>query len=161
MRIIDLTAGQRAIWFNKEHPDALYVDRRPEVYPDILGDSTNLQGFGEGCFDLIVFDPPHMNCGKNSDMSKRYGHHTTQQIFDLVDGVGKEAHRLARPDGLMAFKWNNHDIKLDKILRFMPQWEPLFGHLTKDGPGSQTYWVMLKKRPTAPDHPPDEPENTA
>lgn len=24
-------------------------------------------------------------------------------------------------------------------------WEPLFGHLTKDGPRSQTFWVMLRR----------------
>lgn len=47
----------------------------------------------------------------------------------------------------MALKWNNHDIKLQRVFELMPQWEPLFGHLTKDGPGSQTYWVMLKNIP--------------
>lgn len=57
-----------------------------------------------------------------------------------------EAHRVGKRDALMALKWNNHDIKLERVLALMPQWEPLFGHLTKDGPGSQTYWVMLRRK---------------
>ena len=47
---------------------------------------------------------------------------------------------------LMALKWNDHDIKMERVFNLMPMWEPLFGHLTKDGPGSKTYWAMLIKR---------------
>jgi hypothetical protein len=46
----------------------------------------------------------------------------------------------------MALKWNDHDIKLERVFSLMPQWEPLFGHLTKDGPGSKTYWAMLLRK---------------
>ena len=87
-----------------------------------------------------------MNCGPNSNMSKVYGYHTTAEILDLLEKGSAEAWRLAANDALMAFKWNNHDIKLDRAMKLMVGWEPLFGHLTKDGPGSQTYWVMLRKK---------------
>ncbi len=86
-----------------------------------------------------------MNCGPNSNMSRVYGYHTTAEILETVEETGREVYRVTSPNALMAFKWNDHDIKLDRILKLLPNWEPLFGHLTKDGPGSQTFWVMLRR----------------
>lgn len=147
MKILDLSAGRRAIWFNKSHPLATYLDKRAEVNPTILCDTRELpEAVGTG-YDLICWDPPHMNCGPNSNMSKVYGYHTTAEILDLIKRTAIEAWRVARPDALMAMKWNNHDIALQRVFFLMPQWEPLFGHLTKDGPGSQTYWTMLRRLP--------------
>lgn len=145
MKILDLTAGNRAIWFNKAHPNVTYLDRRSEVNPDVVCDSTDIPGHVCTDYGLVVFDPPHMNCGPTSNMSRVYGNHTTEQILDFIRGAAKEAWRHSRRDALMALKWNNHDIKLQRVFDLMPQWEPLFGHLTKDGPRSQTYWVMLKR----------------
>ncbi len=146
MKILDLSAGNRAIWFNKKHPLALYLDRRMEVNPDYCINTTNLGKLFPTDWDLVVFDPPHMNCGPNSNMSKRYGYHTTKEILETIEGTAKEAHRVTKPNALMALKWNNHDIKLQRVFDLMPQWEPLFGHLTKDGPRSQTYWAMLLRK---------------
>jgi hypothetical protein len=86
-----------------------------------------------------------MNCGPNSNMSKVYGYHTTQDILDTIEKTGREAHRVSAPNAIMAFKWNNHDIRLERIYKLLPNWEALFGHLTKDGPRSQTYWVMFRR----------------
>ena len=146
MKILDLTAGNRAVWFNKKHPLAVYIDKRREVNPDIVADTTNLKEvIQDGIFDLVVYDPPHMNTGPNSNMSKCYGYHTTEQILSGIIGSGREAHRVTRTGALMALKWNTHDIKLQRVFELLPNWEPLFGHLTKDGPRSQTYWVMLRR----------------
>ena len=149
MKILDLSAGNRAIWYNKNHPFATYLDKRVEVKPDIVCDTRKISKKVGSGFDLIVWDPPHCNTGKNSRMSKRYGHSTTAEILDLVEKTAQEAWRISKPRALLALKWNDHDIKLDRILTLMPQWWPLFGHLTKDGPGSQTYWVMLMRRTVA------------
>lgn len=147
MRILDLSAGRRGVWFDKNHPLATFVDKRPEVEPTVLADTRDLRGkLGRKKFDLFVFDPPHLNTGKNSDMSRAYGHHTTAEILETVEKTAAEAYRIGKKNALMAFKWNTHDLPLKRILLLMQQWEPLFGHLTKNGPGSQTYWVMLKRR---------------
>ncbi len=146
MRIIDLSAGNRAVWFDKNHPLCTYVDKRPEVEPEIVADTKDLKMFPDATFDLAVFDPPHKNTGPNSIMSKTYGHSTTKEILETIEGTAKEAHRITKQNSLMALKWNNADIKLQRVFDLMPQWEPLFGHLTKDGPRSQTYWVMLLRR---------------
>ena len=145
MKILDLSAGKRAVWFNKKHPMATYLDRRAEVEPDIVCDTRALPPeVGDG-FDLVIFDPPHMNCGPKSNMSKVYGYHTTAQILETIAGSGAEAHRVTKENALMALKWNTHDIRLQRVFDLLPNWEPLFGHLTKNGPGSQTYWVMLRR----------------
>lgn len=145
MKILDLSSGNRAIWFNKNHPLALYVDKRASVKPDIVCDTRKIPKAVGSKYDLICWDPPHVNCGKNSKMSKVYGHHTTAEILDTIEKTSKEAHRVSKNNALMAFKWNTHDIKLKRIFELIPQWEPLFGHLTKDGPRSQTYWVMFRR----------------
>lgn len=145
MKILDLSAGKRAIWFNKEHPLATYLDKRAEVNPTIVCDTNNIPESAGSGYDLIVWDPPHMNCGPNSNMSRVYGYHTTAEILELLEKTGMEAHRVCKDNALMALKWNTHDIKLKRVFDLLPKWEPLFGHLTKDGPGSQTYWVMLRR----------------
>lgn len=147
MKILDLTAGQRAVWFNKNHPLATYLDKRPEVKPTIVCNTRKIPKSAGSGFNLVVFDPPHMNCGPNSNMSRVYGYHTTEEILETIRLTGSEAHRVTAPNALMALKWNNHDIRLERVFALLPQWEPLFGHLTKDGPRSQTYWAMLRRLP--------------
>lgn len=149
MKILDMSAGNRAVWYNKKHPLAVYLDKRESVKPDIVCDTTNISKSVGKDFDLIVFDPPHMNCGRNSGLSRSYGHHTTKEILATIEGSGKEAHRISKPNALMALKWNDHDIKLKRLFDLLPQWEPLFGHLTRNGPTSksQTYWIMLRRLP--------------
>lgn len=142
-KILDLSAGRRAVWFNKNHPDTIYLDKRPEVNPTIVCDTN--QGIPGSGYSLICWDPPHMNCGPNSNMSKVYGYHTTKQILELIEKTSKEVHKVSVENALMALKWNTHDISLKRVFNLMPDWEPLFGHLTKDGPGSQTYWIMLRR----------------
>ena len=146
MKILDLSAGNRAIWFDKNNPLTTFLDKRAEVKPTFVCDTRNIPALvGEG-FDLICWDPPHMNCGPNSNMSKVYGYHTTKEILDTIEKTGREAHRVSKPSALMALKWNNHDISLKRIFALLPNWTPLFGHLTKDGPRSQTYWCMLLRK---------------
>lgn len=145
MKILDLSAGNRAVWFDKNHPLAMYLDKRECVNPTIVCDTRSIPKAAGSGYDLICWDPPHMNCGKNSNMSRVYGYHTTAEILDTIEKTAIEAHRVSKKNALMAFKWNTHDIKLRRVFDLMPQWEPLFGHLTKDGPRSQTYWVMLRR----------------
>lgn len=90
-KILDVTCGSRSIWFNKNHPNAIYCDKRDEaltgiwkstnglsertcyVHPDIQCDFTCLP-FDDNSFSLVVFDPPHLiRAGDNSWMVKKYG----------------------------------------------------------------------------------------
>jgi hypothetical protein len=145
LRIIDLSAGNRAVWFDKTCPLATYVDIRPEVEPDVVADSRALPpAIGAG-YDLVVFDPPHKNSAASGNMSKNYGHHTAEEITDIIRRTAAEAHRVTTPRGLMAFKWNDHTRKLSSVLPLLaPYWLPLFGHgVSHQQRASQTSWVML------------------
>lgn len=146
MKILDLSAGNRAIWYDKNHPLCTYLDKRAEVNPTIVCDTRAIPESVGKDYDLVVWDPPHMNCGPNSDMSRTYGYHTTADILDTIARTGPEVHRVTKPNALMALKWNTHDIKLSRVYALLPQWEPLFGHLVKNGAHSQTFWVMLLRR---------------
>ena len=149
MRILDLSAGNRAIWFNKAHPDATFVDVRPEVGPTFVADSRQLPlSVGTG-YDLVVFDPPHVNFSKGAEMAKTYGHFTTEEIRSIITDTAREAHRVTRCDALMAFKWNDHDQKLQKVLQLMDLWwEPLFGHKVafRVAHPSAATWTLLRRR---------------
>lgn len=57
--ILDATCGNRMMWFNKNHPLANYLDKRPEVKPDIVGDFRDLKQFKSKSLKLVLFDPPH------------------------------------------------------------------------------------------------------
>lgn len=152
MKILDISAGRRAVWFDKNHRDAVYVDVRPEVDPTIIADARSLPASAGSGFDLIVFDPPHKNNGAAGKMAHNYGHWTAEEIRNIVTGSAMEAHRVARADALMAFKWNDHSRKLKDALTWIsPWWEPLFGHGVsgQHRHKSMTSWVMLRRRDEA------------
>jgi SAM-dependent methyltransferase len=147
MRILDATCGKRGIWFDKKCPLATYIDIRAEVEPDMVMDCTKTS-FADKTFDLIVFDPPHMVCGPKSDMAQRYGHFLTADILRLIEEAFIEFHRILKDEGFVLFKWNDHDITLERILTLIhPPFAPLFGqktaHRTKHS--SATYWMCLVK----------------
>lgn len=151
MKILDLSAGGRAMWFDKSNPLVTFLDRRAEMNPTVVCDTRSIpEEVGTG-FDLIVFDPPHENVGAKSDMAKRYGHSTRSDIVDTIRGSGKEAHRVSKSGALMAFKWNDHAFKLDRVLELLsPHWTPLFGTHLKNRGGSaaksQSFWVLLLRK---------------
>ncbi len=144
MKILDLSAGKRGIWFDKNFPLTLYVDKRTVVKPDLVADTRA---------NLVVFDPPHANFGENGNMTKDYGHHTGAEIADTIAQTAREAHRVTADDALMAFKWNDHARRLDNVLGLLaPYWLPLFGQKVsyRTARGNATYWVMLLKSNCVP-----------
>lgn len=149
LKILDLSAGNRAVWFDRDYRDAVYVDVRPEVRPTIVADATALPAEVGAGYDLVVFDPPHKNNGENGRMTRNYGHWTADDITRILIGTAREAHRVTRPDALMAFKWNDHTRRLAAVLGMMaPWWEPLFGHGARrqQRHATMTSWVLLRRR---------------
>ena len=71
-------------WFNRRHPDVVFMDRREEshtlcdgraleIKPDVVGDFRKMP-FSDGAFRLVVFDPPHLiHAGESSWLAKKYG----------------------------------------------------------------------------------------
>lgn len=96
-KILDVCCGPKMFWFDKKHPDAVFMDIRKESFvacdgrsikidPDILGDFRNIP-FPDKHFKLVVFDPPHLNkLGKNSWTAQKYGKLSPTWGTDLKQG---------------------------------------------------------------------------
>lgn len=146
-KILDATAGNRAVWFNKNYPDATFIDIRK------AGDERNYEMdcrhtiFDAERFDLVIFDPPHGVIGPNGGMATRYGHYTTEEICSLVKDAFVEFHRILKPDGLVAFKWNTHDMKLERVLAPVTGFDKLVGVpvALRTKHASRTFWVLMRK----------------
>ena len=157
-KILDMTCGSRSIWFNKNHPAAVYCDKREEdmtlffgkahssphalnIRPDILCDFTALP-FPDESFSLVVFDPPHLIRAKETAwLVKKYGLLDDTWPQMLHDGFA-EGMRVLKPDGVLVFKWSEIQIPADEVWRAIGQ-KPLFGH--HSGKKSNTFWCCFMK----------------
>ena len=162
-KILDVTCGSRSIWFNKNHPHAIYCDKRKEewagefgnalrkdgtkkqrrliIAPDIQCDFTALP-FADNSFSLVVFDPPHIQgLGDNSWAKKAYGSLGENWEKMLHDGFS-ECMRVLKPNGVLVFKWSETQIPTPKIIKALGQ-QPLFGH--RSGKKMNTNWLCFMK----------------
>jgi SAM-dependent methyltransferase len=157
-KILDMTCGSRTIWFNKNHPNAVYCDKRVEdialyfgkartslhhlhVNPDIVCDFTALP-FDDNSFSLVVFDPPHLTRAKETAwLVKKYGKLDEDWPRMLHDGFA-EGMRVLKPDGVLIFKWSEYDIPAEDVWKAIGQ-KPLFGH--HSGKKSTTFWGCFMK----------------
>jgi len=144
-------------WFDKKHPNVLYVDKRVtqpftlgkgkdkrlrSCLPDRVMDFRKLD-LPTGQFSLVVFDPPHFtSLGAKSYTAQTYGRLDRKTWRkDLTKGFA-ECFRVLKPDGVLIFKWNEYDIPLKDILELTPV-QPLFGH--PSGKAQKTHWVTFMK----------------
>lgn len=153
--ILDACCGGRMFWFDKKHPNALYIDIRQEedyqtgkgkdnrhraIRPDKVMDFRKMD-LPANHFNLVVFDPPHLKIGKRSYFGQIYGVLENTWQEDIRCGF-KECFRVLKPTGILIFKWNESDIPLRNILELTPH-KPLFGH--RSGKASKTHWVTFMK----------------
>lgn len=142
-------------WFDKKHPNTLYVDRRAEekgfienrpsyeVQPDEIMDFRDLK-LPDKAFKLVVWDPPHiMRIGNKSWMAQKYGMLDKSWESDLKKGF-QECWRVLEDYGVLIFKWSESEISVRKVLSLFSE-TPLFGHPTaKSG---NTKWFAFMKIP--------------
>lgn len=157
--ILDATCGSRTIWFQKNHPLAVYMDCRQEkdtviwkstkndsvrtlnVEPDVVADFTKMP-FADNSFELVVFDPPHLlKIGENAWLKKKYGKLTDEWPKMIHDGFW-ECMRVLKPYGVLIFKWSEIDIKTRDVINAIGK-EPLFGH--RSGKAMKTHWMCFMK----------------
>lgn len=149
--ILDVTCGSRMMWFEKNHPDVVYTDKRKgtfEAYgrktvidPDIQVDFKELP-FADNSFHLVVMDPPHSKwLGGNTILGQQYGQLFSDWRMEIAEGF-KECMRVLKPHGTLIFKWNDKDIKLTELLKVIGQ-KPLFGHTS--GKHGKTIWMAFMK----------------
>lgn len=157
-KILDMTCGSRTIWFNKNHPAAVFFDKREldtelafgrahtsvhglHIHPDVIGDFTHLP-FEDNRFALVVFDPPHLIRAKDTAwLVKKYGKLDESWPQMLHDGFA-EGMRVLKPEGVLIFKWSEYDIPAEQVWKAIGQ-KPLFGH--HSGKKSTTFWGCFMK----------------
>lgn len=154
--ILDVTCGNRGIWFQKHEPHTIYCDKRFEtiditypsgrykyvIEPDIMCDFTKLP-FDDNTFHLVVIDPPHLCKPDNGLLKKEYGvYRSKNEAIDNVSKGIRECMRVLKCGGLLIFKWNELDISTREIIDACGI-TPLFGH--KSGKKSNTHWMCFMK----------------
>lgn len=70
-KILDVTCGSRTMWFNKNHPNAIYCDKRNAELSGIWGESKS---------DCII--SPDIQCDFTAQ-EKRFQEHTAQESLFL------------------------------------------------------------------------------
>ena len=158
--ILDRTCGSRMFWFDRQNPLVLYTDNRElsdslcdgrklEIHPDQLEDFTKLS-FPDKSFRMVVFDPPHLRwVGENSYMGKKYGRLPKNWGEYINNGI-HECMRVLDDFGVLIFKWNQSQIKVRTILRWITDYQPLFGHTTNTS--GNTIWMAFMKLPANPNN---------
>ena len=151
-KILDACCGSRMMWFDKQHPDALYTDIRSGkfsagygdetvIIPDEVVDFRNMP-YADESFYLVVMDPPHSKwLGTGPIMGQMYGQLLPTWETDIKAGFD-ECMRVLKPNGTLIFKWHEKDIKLSKLLSVL-QVQPLFGHTS--GKHGKTIWLTFMK----------------
>ena len=151
--ILDATAGFRMMWFNKKHPNCVYLDERPECKPDVIGDFRNLNQFANGSFRLVVFDPPH-KIRTTNDTSRLYRDYGALRPETWQNDLRKgfsECWRVLAPYGVLIFKWGETQKSVKEVSKFFPC-SPLFrqisaGSTARNGRKARTLWFCFMKIP--------------
>jgi 23S rRNA G2069 N7-methylase RlmK/C1962 C5-methylase RlmI len=148
-KTLDACCGSRMFWFNRQHPDAVFMDNREVdtnlcderkllIAPDIVADFTAIP-FADETFYLVVFDPPHLvNAGENSWLAKKYGK-LQPGWEDILKKGFAECFRVLKNNGTLIFKWNEDQVSLKKVLALTDE-KPLFGNRR-----SKTHWIVFMK----------------
>lgn len=147
--ILDACCGSRMFWFDKNNPNVIFMDNRQTsetlcdgrsliVNPDVMADFRNIP-YPDNSFKIVVFDPPHLlNVGESSWLCKKYGKLNKTWQNDLKRGID-ECFRVLDIYGILIFKWNEEQIKLNEVLSAIGR-KPLIGDKR-----SKTHWIIFMK----------------
>ena len=109
--ILDVTAGNRMMWKNKNPHNVVFVDKetRLRIPPDLFCDNRYLP-FRDNCFGCVIFDPPHASKGPNSGLfsdprsGSYYGLGITRK--ELLYNLLYAPRELFRVSKRVCFKWS-------------------------------------------------------
>lgn len=160
--ILDACCGNRQMWFDKKHPNVLYIDIRKEekgfvkgrpdlnIQPDMIADFRNLP-FADRSFKLIAWDPPHsMTFGKTSIMAAKYGRLNKETWKEDLSKGFCEIWRCLDDNGVLTLKWSNFEVSFKELLSLFPV-KPLYGNISKNTKKSITQWFVFMKIPEVRD----------
>ena len=158
--ILDACCGGKYMWFNKNHPNTIYMDIRKEnkgyikrepnfcINPNIIGDFTNLpKSIKNHKFKLIIWDIPHLRSRKISgDFLKKFGNLNPETWQSDVTKGFKELWGVLDDFGVLLFKFSDYHIKFKEVLKYIPQ-EPIVFNRTSGSGKTNTKWFCFMKIP--------------
>lgn len=157
--ILDACCGGRHWWFDKNHPNAVYLDIRSEpkgtislqpnwsVEPDIISSWENTP-FDDESFHLIAWDIPHKLKPDKGLITKKYGS-LGEDWKPLIQNGFNELMRVLKVNGTLILKHNDLDIKVSELMEVIGQ-DPLFGTKTKKGVNNTFFFVFMKLQADIP-----------
>ena len=151
---IDVTAGYRMMWPNKNPPNMIFMDKNKESQraPDILA-TWEYMPFRDNVFETVFFDPPH-KLGRTTGRGhwatpsnkNYYGIDISKTKFRT--GVYKGSREFLRVANRLCFKWNDIELMVERVMTLFPKtWEKI-NHLVIDKglkTGTLTHWVTFIK----------------
>lgn len=155
--ILDATAGFRMMWYDKQHPNAVYIDQRPECEPDFVMDWSKKLDFQDKSFKLVVFDPPHIvqgNTANSNQIIQEYGALKPETWRADLKTAFNELWRVLDEGGILLFKWATPHVSSNEVLALIPQ-KPLFYQIVQKTSLSKkarnnkvrTLWFCFMKKP--------------
>jgi hypothetical protein len=147
-KVFDACCGSKMFYFDKEDERVLFNDRHPrkavlcdgrifECVPDTEDDFKNLP-YKDNHFDLVIFDPPHIQQAGKSYMAIKYG---TCSRDDVIAGF-KECWRITA--GTLIFKWNDTGEKVNDLINAFGV-QPLAGQRRAGSGKTNTIWLVFYK----------------
>ena len=156
--ILDACCSVKAMWSNKNHPNAVYIDirkepsgflgygRKEKLDPTYIMDFRKMD-FPDKSFKLVVFEPPHLkSLGKNSLFRKKFGCLVAETWQSDLQRGFSECWRVLDDYGTLVFKWSNSEIPFKEVLKLIPH-ESLFYNTTNYKATSKTKWFCFMKIP--------------
>ena len=155
--ILDACCGPRCMWWDKHHPNCIYIDKREfgkgyidnrgnrECKPDLIMDFKKMD-FPDKSFKLVVMDPPHIiqKESGNFRLGRLYGLLNPDNWRNELKKGFDECWRVLDDYGVLIFKWNCYAIKKKEILKVLGR-TPLFGHPHRSK--IKTIWFCFMKIP--------------
>jgi hypothetical protein len=152
--MLDATAGYRYLWKNKAPPRTVFLDKRPEVKPDVVGVWKYLP-FREDVCNCVLFDPPHIV--RSGGYDPRYTLHIKYGAWgskrEAVVAIYQAQKAFTRVAPRLCFKWCNtrEGPTLWGLLPlFQGFWEKVAEKVRKTGgqgtARGQTFWITFVRR---------------
>lgn len=163
--ILDACCGCRMMWFNKKHPNCLYIDIRKEprdfikekgivkghweVAPDLIADFRNLPPkIKEMKFKLIVWDVPHFKANKlTGTLLKKFGGLNPMTWREDLSKGFRELWSVLEDYGILLFKFSSYHIKFKEVLALFPEPPLFFNRVNATAGKSETKWFCFMKIP--------------
>ena len=135
--MLDATAGNRAMWPNKNPPNVIFMDKEIGLFvpPHLFCDWRYLP-FRDKVFKTILFDPPHDVFSKGSvhmnpkgwneprlEEGRKIGGTFWGSLDKSWAGIFHKAQReFRRVASRLCLKWNDSEISLERVLLRFPDW---------------------------------------